>query len=58
MRSSTTEKNTEMRMLCAITLACYVTTLAGLLTIGYSVFALATGAISESIFATYTRQIF
>jgi hypothetical protein len=58
MRSSTTEKNAETRMLCAITLTCYVTTLAGLLAMSYSVFSLATCSFGENIFAAYSRQIF
>ncbi|HYG12183.1 MAG TPA: hypothetical protein VD835_19710 [Pyrinomonadaceae bacterium] len=58
MRSSTTDKNTERRMLCAITLTCYVTMLAGLLAVGYSVFSLAACRLDENIFAVYSRQIF
>jgi hypothetical protein len=58
MRTSTTEKNAEARLLCAITLTCYVTTLAGLLVLGYSAFSLATCALEDSIFAAYSRQIF
>lgn len=58
MRSSTEEKNAETRMLCAITLTCYVTSLAGLLALGYSVFSLAARALNENIFAIYSRQIF
>ena len=58
MRSSTTGKNTERRMLCAITLTCYVTMLAGLLAVGYSVFSLAACRLDENIFAVYSRQIF
>ena len=57
MRTSNTEKNAEARMLCAITLTCYVTTLAGLLVLGYSVFSLAASTLDESIFAAYSRQI-
>jgi hypothetical protein len=58
MRTYNTEKNDEARMLCAITLTCYVTTLAGLLALGYSVFSLAARALNENIFAVYSRQIF
>ena len=58
MRTSTTEKNTEARMLCAITLTCYVTTLAGLLALGYSMFSLAARAINENIFSIYAPRIF
>ena len=58
MPTSNTEKNDETRMLCAITLACYVTTLAGLLVLGYSVFTLAACTFDESIFAVYSRQMF
>ncbi|HEY9405243.1 MAG TPA: hypothetical protein VIQ24_21505 [Pyrinomonadaceae bacterium] len=58
MRTANTEKYAEARMLCAITLTCYVTTLAGLLVLGYSVFSLATRALNENIFAVYSRQIF
>lgn len=58
MRSLTTEKNAETRMLCAITLTCYVTSLAGLLALGYSMFSLAARTLDENIFAVYTRQIF
>lgn len=58
MRSSTTDQNTERRMLCAITLTCYVTMLAGLLAVGYSVFSLAACRLDENIFAVYSRQIF
>jgi hypothetical protein len=58
MRSSTTEKNAERRMLCAITLTCYMTTLAGLLALGYTVFSLAARTLDESIFTLYSRQIF
>lgn len=58
MRTSTTDKNAEARMLCAITLTCYVTTLAGLLALGYSIFSLAACAANENIFAVYSRQIF
>ncbi|HZH90384.1 MAG TPA: hypothetical protein VEX70_07135 [Pyrinomonadaceae bacterium] len=58
MRTSTTEKNTEARMLCAITLTCYVTTLAGLLTMGYSMFSLAACSLDENILGVYSRQIF
>ncbi|MCA1565409.1 MAG: hypothetical protein LC803_07200 [Acidobacteria bacterium] len=58
MRTSTTEKSTERRLLCAITLTCYVTTLAGLLVMGYSVFSFATCSLEDSIFAAYSRQIF
>ncbi len=58
MRSSDMEKNAEARLLCAITLTCYVTTLAGLLALGYSVFSLAACALDENIFAVYSRQMF
>lgn len=58
MRSSITEKNNEARMLCAITLTCYVTSLAGLCVLAYSVFSLATRALDGNIFAVYSRQIF
>ena len=58
MRTSNTEKNAETRMLCAITLTCYVTTLAGLLVLGYSVFSVAACKFDESIFAAYSRQMF
>lgn len=58
MRTLTTEKNNEARMLCAITLTCYVTTLAGLLAMGYSIFSLAARALHENIFVVYSRQIF
>ncbi|HEX8130492.1 MAG TPA: hypothetical protein VF527_15430 [Pyrinomonadaceae bacterium] len=58
MQSSNTEKRAETRMLAAIALTCYVTTLAGLLALGYSVFSLAACALDESIFAAYSRQIF
>jgi len=58
MRNSTTDKNGEMRLLSAITLTCYVTTLAGLLVMGYTVFSLAARTLDEHIFAAYTRQVF
>ncbi|HEV2880118.1 MAG TPA: hypothetical protein VGX24_02330 [Pyrinomonadaceae bacterium] len=58
MRTSITQKKAETRMLCAITLTCYVTTLAGLLVIGYSVFSLAACTLEDNIFAAYSRQIF
>lgn len=58
MQSSTTEKKAETRMLCAITLTCYITTLAGLLAVGYSVFSLAACTLEENIFTLYARQIF
>ena len=58
MPSSNMEKNAEARLLCAITLTCYVTTLAGLLALGYSVFSLAVRTLDENIFAVYSRQIF
>jgi hypothetical protein len=58
MRSSATEKNGEKGLLLAITLTCYVTTLAGLLALGYSAFSLAASALDENIFAAYTRQMF
>jgi hypothetical protein len=45
-------------MLCAITLTCYVTALAGLLAASYSVFSLAACSLNESIFAVYSRQMF
>jgi hypothetical protein len=45
-------------MLCAITLTCYVTALAGLLAAGYSVFSLAACGLEQGIFAAYSRQIF
>jgi hypothetical protein len=58
MRTSTTEKNAETRLLCAITLTCYLTTLAGLLAMGYSVFSLAACTLEDTIFAAYSRQLF
>ncbi len=58
MRTSNTEKTTEARMLCAITLTCYVTSLAGLLVMGYTMFSLAACALDENIFAVYSRQMF
>jgi hypothetical protein len=58
MRSLNTEENAERRMLCAITLTCYVTTLAGLLALSYTVFSLAARTLDESIFTLYSRQIF
>jgi hypothetical protein len=58
MRSSTTEKPTETRLLAAITLTCYVTTLAGLLAMSYSVFSLAAHSLNDNIFTIYSRQMF
>lgn len=58
MRTSNTEKTAETRMLCAITLACYLTTLAGLFAMGYSMFSLAAGALDGNIFDVYSRQMF
>jgi len=58
MRSSTTEKNSERRILCAIAVTCYTTTLAALLALSYSVFSLAACALDENIFAAYSRHIF
>ncbi len=58
MRTSNTDHKTETRMLCAITLTCYVTALAGLLATGYSVISLAACGLEQGIFAAYTRQIF
>jgi hypothetical protein len=58
MRILTTDKSTETRMLCAITLTCYLSSLGGLLAIGYSVFSLATRALEEGILTAYSRQIF
>jgi hypothetical protein len=58
MRTSNTKKKTETRLLCAITLTCYVTTLAGLLVMGYTVFSLATRALEDNILAAYSYQIF
>jgi predicted transcriptional regulator len=58
MRTLTTEKNNEARMLCAITLTCYVTVLAGLLAMGYSMFSLAAHTLDENIFVVYSRQGF
>jgi hypothetical protein len=45
-------------MLCAITLTCYVTALAGLLAAGYSAFSIAAGGLGQGIFDAYSRQIF
>jgi hypothetical protein len=58
MQSSTTEKNAGRRMLCAITLTCYATMLAGLFVVGYTVFSLAARTLDESIFTLYSRQMF
>jgi ABC-type phosphate transport system permease subunit len=58
MRNSNTDKNAGAGILAAITLTCYVTTLAALLAVGYSVFLVAAGTLDENIFAAYTRQLF
>lgn len=58
MRTSNTDHNAETRMLCAITLTCYVTALAGLFVAGYTVFSLAARGLEQGIFAAYSRQIF
>ncbi|HEX8635544.1 MAG TPA: hypothetical protein VF703_15465 [Pyrinomonadaceae bacterium] len=58
MHNSTTDKNVERRLLCAITLTCYTTTLAALLAASYSVFSLAAYALHENIFAAYSSQMF
>lgn len=58
MRTSNTTHKAETRMLCAITLTCYVTALAGLFITGYTVFSLAACSLEQGIFAAYSRQIF
>jgi hypothetical protein len=58
MRNSNTDKNGATGILSAITLTCYITTLAALLAMGYSVFLVVAGTLGEDIFAAYTRQLF
>lgn len=58
MQTSTNTHKSETRMLGAIALTCYVTTLAGLFVAGYTVFTLAACGLEQGIFAAYTRQIF
>ena len=58
MQGSNTNRQTEGRLLAAITLPCYITTLAALLAMSYSIFTLAARGLDENIFAAYSRQMF
>lgn len=49
-----TKTSAETQALAASTLACYLTTLAGLLAFGHSLFALNLNEVGQSIIATYS----